>query len=1070
MALKGDLASVDLAQVFQMLALNQKVGMLCISSPRGWRALYFEPRGVCLYFDEHVLLDKVVLQASRSGHLTQDAAQEARRHSATHHVGLADALLAGGYLNEAELSSMLRSEMEEEMFDLFFWTEAHFEFYEGASAIEGRDGQIDARFCFSIDTVIMEAARRIDEWSFIQERVSGPLEIFRPRGMPTNILDLEDSALALYDLVDGKRNVARLIEVTGLPAFLVYKGLAVLLDEGLVEDLPVEDVVATAHECAAEGRQQDAINLYERSIAQGVGIPEAHQHAARVYEAIGEYELAAYHHKCDAEFSAGSEDVRRAVETLLNVVAMLPTDLAARERLVELTVGCADLGVKDFDATRTGKELVDLYLEIGEVERVRAILERLLRDNPFDVELKKSLVNVHTKAGDTKRVIELYESIAEDLVQARKPLEAIKFLQKILMLDRSRKDVSERIRSLYVLDERRRSRRRSIVAMCVLGVVAAALGGAWWFYEQHARTELVAVEARVEKLLELKDYDHAGEQYRNFVKEYPFTLVGREVDVEVAHIESLQAKHRERLEAERRSRQVDNERTRQQYRTAWEVFQSLVRSNELDKALRQVESIRDMVEQIGEPADRKWAQDVGLDRNLRRLKDYLGKAFELDRRAWEELRGGDWAAARALWVELVQQYEMSDAARAARLPVHIISHPEGALVMRGGRPVFQRETGSGEPLRTPCVVLCEHGEPEALELQFDGFEDAKLRVDAQAQETIDTVLVAKPAAVLRFDEPARGPIAVSGGLLAVGLRNGRIAFVSSADGAARFVRQLPGLDELEGSVTLSSTLGIYLTREGSLVAQSLTTGRVVWSERPGARPVFSPLIVGNRVLYVDDRNRLVAMDANAGGEPIWSLQLAATPAAEPTVDGRILRLATSNGDVLGIDVTDGSTTDRFRLDGRVVTPPVTANGALIFGTDTGRVLAVEPGTHRTLWEYQAPSDVAIERIAAMTERLLVLDSDNRLAVLGLRDGVPQASIIVDGQVASGPVIGGDRAFVTMRQKVGRGVTLEVLIALDAQSLRMLWEFRDGGAFSTPVAVVGNEALVGNSKGEVLRFR
>ena len=38
MALKGDLASVDLAQVFQMLALNRKVGMLSIQSPRTWRA------------------------------------------------------------------------------------------------------------------------------------------------------------------------------------------------------------------------------------------------------------------------------------------------------------------------------------------------------------------------------------------------------------------------------------------------------------------------------------------------------------------------------------------------------------------------------------------------------------------------------------------------------------------------------------------------------------------------------------------------------------------------------------------------------------------------------------------------------------------------------------------------------------------------------------------------------------------------------------------------------------------------------------------------------------------------
>ena len=48
MALKGDLASVDLAQVFQMLAMNQKVGLLMIQAPRAWRALFFNQRGVTL--------------------------------------------------------------------------------------------------------------------------------------------------------------------------------------------------------------------------------------------------------------------------------------------------------------------------------------------------------------------------------------------------------------------------------------------------------------------------------------------------------------------------------------------------------------------------------------------------------------------------------------------------------------------------------------------------------------------------------------------------------------------------------------------------------------------------------------------------------------------------------------------------------------------------------------------------------------------------------------------------------------------------------------------------------------
>ena len=46
MALRGDLASVDLAQVFQMLALNKKVGLLSIQSDTQRRVLYFDERGV----------------------------------------------------------------------------------------------------------------------------------------------------------------------------------------------------------------------------------------------------------------------------------------------------------------------------------------------------------------------------------------------------------------------------------------------------------------------------------------------------------------------------------------------------------------------------------------------------------------------------------------------------------------------------------------------------------------------------------------------------------------------------------------------------------------------------------------------------------------------------------------------------------------------------------------------------------------------------------------------------------------------------------------------------------------
>ena len=60
MALRGDLGSVDLAQVFQMLALNKKVGLLSIQSSEERHVLYFDERGVTVCHNAHRLLDTAV--------------------------------------------------------------------------------------------------------------------------------------------------------------------------------------------------------------------------------------------------------------------------------------------------------------------------------------------------------------------------------------------------------------------------------------------------------------------------------------------------------------------------------------------------------------------------------------------------------------------------------------------------------------------------------------------------------------------------------------------------------------------------------------------------------------------------------------------------------------------------------------------------------------------------------------------------------------------------------------------------------------------------------------------------
>jgi len=106
MALRGDLASVDLAQVFQMLALNKKVGLLSIQSDTQRRVLYFDERGVTVHHNPHRLLERVVASAVRSGRVDEASVEEVRDHSVRMGHSLGESLLAGGYLQPEELDEL----------------------------------------------------------------------------------------------------------------------------------------------------------------------------------------------------------------------------------------------------------------------------------------------------------------------------------------------------------------------------------------------------------------------------------------------------------------------------------------------------------------------------------------------------------------------------------------------------------------------------------------------------------------------------------------------------------------------------------------------------------------------------------------------------------------------------------------------------------------------------------------------------------------------------------------------------------------------------------------------------
>lgn len=1065
MALQGDLASVDLSQVFQMLALNQKVGLLSIQCEHAWKALYFDHRGVTLYYNEHTMLDAVLLGLTRNDPELAAAVDETRKLGDRPGESLLDSLLAAGWLTEDQVDQEVRNRMEEEIYDLFFWQSARFEFFEGATSFEDREGVVNERYFFSTDSLIMEAARRIDEWQFIRERVPASNEVYRLAADDVEELDLDENQAALLAVLDGKRDVARLIEETGLPAFHVYKDLALLLDDGVIEPVPTEDLVPLAGECMAEGRLQEAISLFEKALEMDADHPEAHRELARAYQALQEYELATYHLKCLAELLAADADVGGAVALLEQVIEILPTDLDARERLVELAIGGEEIKGLRRDPRLEGKELVDLYLEIGDLDRVRSLLEGLLRDNPRDIELKKSLITVHTRAGDTRRVIELYESIADDLVHERKPIEAVRYLHKVLMIDRSRRDVSERIRRLYEMDERRRTRRRSAMVAFAVILGVAVLGAGWYVYDRAARERLSRID--VTDLLERKRFDAAATIYKSFIDSYPLTIASRDAMAELARVESMRLAHLAEMRARKSKEDARLQGIRTKYRLQWERYLAAFDSHELGDAIAALRKIQELVAEAGKPEDLRWAVRKQIDKNLRDLLAYIQKASELEEAAGASLEAGDWREARDRLLELVTRYDMAPSAKDVELPVLLRSRPAGATVLAGGKPLVVRDEGRTVEVRTPAIVFCRADRAKTFELRLEGFEPARVVVDGRKQAEIELVLRVRPKTMMRLADTVVTPIGVGRDHLVAGLRGGRIAVARTDTARVVATIQLDALREVEGRPSILLDRFFFRTNKGEIAAYTLD-GERVFVVAPSFPPQHDPIVRDGRIFFGDDEGTLLCLDATTG-RTLWSKDVNGRMAGTPAVAGRLVRVGTDNGEVLTLDARDGTLVARHAVPATVTTEVLVGKGFQVMGLSDGSVVAVEERNGKLLWSARLERGPRPGEIVMDDRHVFVMGARNVLVQLDLRDGRRLARYDLGGRRLAGPLVVGDKVFVTASRSRAESRSETVLLALDSAGLALMWEYRAEKPVSGLLTDDGKAVYFAGPHGEVLRF-
>ena len=232
MAIRGSLKEASLPDVLQLLSLGKKTGCLSVSHKGQFGSIYFA-QGRISYASIVNRRDRLGDLLVKNGQITPEQLQRAIDAQRVHpNVRLGELLVAQGALRKEQLDDIVRVQIEESVYFLFTWTEGTFNF----EADVVPDAQ-DVIVSINPESLLLEGARRVDEWSQIEKKVPGfdvIFEVDRAR-LEASEVRLEDDQRRVLDLIDGRHDVTALIEESGLGEFEVGKALYGLATAGFIQ-------------------------------------------------------------------------------------------------------------------------------------------------------------------------------------------------------------------------------------------------------------------------------------------------------------------------------------------------------------------------------------------------------------------------------------------------------------------------------------------------------------------------------------------------------------------------------------------------------------------------------------------------------------------------------------------------------------------------------------------------------------------------------------------------------------------------------------------------------------------
>lgn len=203
-------------------------GELIVMSPSATRSVFFDS-GQVICANSSAEGERLGEVLYKYGALTREQVDEAVK-AVNNEQRFGEAAVKLGFITREKLFQLMLKQTEEVVYAVLLVSDGMFYFLDTFD-----EGRLPAHLNLSVQTLLMEGVRRMDETRYFRERV--PSELHVPAKVPGKSLPADEGGDILgpiFAAIDGQRSVAEICRVVGQGEFEVTHAIFQLLQSGAI--------------------------------------------------------------------------------------------------------------------------------------------------------------------------------------------------------------------------------------------------------------------------------------------------------------------------------------------------------------------------------------------------------------------------------------------------------------------------------------------------------------------------------------------------------------------------------------------------------------------------------------------------------------------------------------------------------------------------------------------------------------------------------------------------------------------------------------------------------------------